>query len=72
MARNVNTLTDEQVEMEIERISNTEAYKIAKAEQAYKYRRRQTLYTMRWHENRGNELLRQGKTLEDFRGGTEE
>ena len=59
-------MTDEDVEIEIERLSESEAVKLAKKEQAYKNRRRQYMYTLRWYEKRGNELMKQGKSFEDF------
>ncbi len=60
------TMTDDEVEREIERLKESKAVKIAKKEQQYKYRRRQYMYTLRWYEKRGKELLMQGKTLSDF------
>lgn len=46
-------LTDEDVELEIERLKNSEAVILAQAERKFKYRRRQYLYTLRWYEKRG-------------------
>ena len=60
-------LTDEDVELEIERLMGSEAVKLAKKEKQYKYRRRQYLYTLRWYEKRGKELMAAGITEEDFR-----
>ena len=57
-------LTDAQVEAEIERLTNTEAVKLARREQRIKYRRRQQLYTLRVLEKRGKELMAQGVTME--------
>lgn len=57
-------LTDEQVEKEIERLSQSEYVRLSKKEQAYKYRRRQILYTLRWHEKHGKELAKAGITEE--------
>lgn len=64
-------LTDEEVEAEIERIKHSEGYKLAIAEKAARYRRRQTMYTMRWYEKRGYDLMKQGVTLEDFKDADE-
>ena len=64
MAKDV--LTDEDVELEIERLTASEAVRLAKKEHQYKYRRRQYLYTLRWYEKRGNELMNLGMSLEDF------
>lgn len=56
-------LTDEQVEKEIERLSKTEAVKLARREIRLKYKRRQQLYTLRALEKRGKELQAAGVTL---------
>lgn len=60
-------LTDEQVEIEIEKLKQSEDVKLAKAEQRMKYARRQYLYTLRFLEKRGKELKKQGMTVEDFK-----
>lgn len=57
-------LTDAQVEAEIERLTKTEAVKLARREQRIKYSRRQQLYTLRVLEKRGKELMAQGVTME--------
>lgn len=57
-------LTDAQVEKEIERLTNSEAVKLARREQRIKYRRRQQLYTLRALEKRGKQLMAQGVTME--------
>lgn len=57
-------LTDERVEHEIERLTNSEAVKLARREQRIKYRRRQQLYTLRALEKRGKQLMAEGVTLE--------
>ena len=62
MARDI--LTDEQVEAEIERLSHSENVRLARREQRIKYRRRQTLYSLRALEKRGAELAAAGITLE--------
>lgn len=59
-------LTDEDVEREIERLSESEAVKLAQKERQYKYRRRQYLYTLRWYEKRGKELMALGMNLDNF------
>lgn len=59
-------LTDEQVEAEIARLTKTDAVKLARREQRVKYRRRQTLYTLRALEKRGKQLMAQGVTMLDF------
>ena len=65
MAKDI--LTDEDVELEIERLKNSEAVILAQAERKFKYRRRQYLYTLRWYEKRGNQLMAQGMTPDDFK-----
>ena len=57
-------LTDEQVEAEIERLTKSEAVKLARREQRIKYRRRQQLYTLRAFEKRGKQLMAEGVTME--------
>lgn len=64
-------ITDAQVEIEIERLKQSEAVRLAKAEQRELYRRRQYLYTLRGLERRGKQLMAEGMTLEDF-GGEED
>lgn len=58
--------TDEQVELEIERLRESEYVKLARKEQRIKNRRRQTMYTLRNFEKRGKELARQGVTMESL------
>lgn len=65
MAKDI--LIDEDVELEIERLKNSEAVILAQAERKFKYRRRQYLYTLRWYEKRGNQLMAQGMTPDDFK-----
>lgn len=55
-------LTDEQVEFEIERLSQSEDVKLAEKEQRLKYKRRQRLYQLRFYEKRGKELKKAGIT----------
>lgn len=59
-------LTDEQVELEIERLSESPAVMLAKQEQRIKYRRRQYMYQLRYFEKRGKELMVQGITLDNL------
>ena len=59
-------LTDEQVELEIERLSESPAVMLAKQEQRIKYRRRQYMYQLRYFEKRGKELMAQGFTLDNL------
>ena len=57
-------LTDEQVEKEIERLSESEFVKLAKKEENIRYRRRQYLYCLRSYEKKGKELAESGITME--------
>lgn len=57
-------LTEAEVEDEIERLTNSEAVKLARREQRIKYRRRQQLYTLRALEKRGKQLMKLGVTME--------
>lgn len=64
MAREL--LTDEQVEIEIERLLHSEDVKLAKKEQQIKYKRRQYMYSLRCMEKRGKELAKQGLTVDNI------
>lgn len=59
-------LTDEEVEREIARLTNTDAVKLARREQRLRYKRRQQLYTLRALEKRGCELAAAGITIENI------
>ena len=59
-------LTDEAVEREIARLTATEEVKLARRELRLKYKRRQTLYTLRALEKRGKELAEAGVTIENI------
>ncbi len=59
-------ITDAQVEIEIARLLESEAVKLAKAEEREKNRRRQYLYSLRCMEKRGRALMAEGKTLADY------
>lgn len=59
-------LTDEQVEAEISRLSNSEDVKLAKQETRIKNRRRQYMYQLRVMEKRGKELAELGITSENM------
>ena len=66
MSKSKDFLTDEQVEIEIERLLNSDAVKLAKKETRIKLRRRQYMYSLRTMEKRGKELAKQGITLENI------
>ncbi len=55
-------LTDEQVELEIQRLTASEEVKLARKEQRLKYARRSYLYILRNLEKRGRELKVLGVT----------
>lgn len=59
-------LTDEAVEMEIARLTASDAVKLARREQRLKYKRRQQLYILRTLEKRGRELAMAGITMENI------
>ena len=59
-------LTDEQVEIEIERLLNSENVILAKKEIRIKNKRRQYMYQLRTMEKRGKELAKQGITLDNI------
>ena len=57
-------LTDEEVEIEIERLSASPLVALARQEQRIRYRRRQYLYILRNLEKKGKQLKAQGITKE--------
>ena len=57
---NEKFLTDEMVEEEIARLTQSHYVKLARAEQRIKYRRRQYLYQLRDLEKRGKRLEAEG------------
>lgn len=59
-------LTDEQVEMEISRLLQSDAVQLAKKEIRIKYKRRQYMYQLRNMEKRGKQLKADGVTLENM------
>ena len=65
MARDV--LTDEQVELEIERLQASPLVKLARKEERIRNARRQLMYTLRMYERRGRELAENGVTMETLR-----
>ncbi len=59
-----NGLTDAQVEQEIERLKESPYVKLAKKDEAIRYRRRQYLYQLKSYEKKGKELSKAGITIE--------
>jgi hypothetical protein len=58
--------TDEMVEEEILRLKKSPLVKLAKREEALRYRRRQYMYQLRMYEKRGKALQAQGITIADL------
>lgn len=61
-----NWLTDEAVEKEIARLTESDYVKLARKELRLKYKRRQALYQLRNLEKRGRELAQAGITYENI------
>ena len=61
--------TDEQVEMEIERLRRSPHVALARKEQRIRYARRQVMYQMRNLEKRGKELEAMGVTMDSLSAG---
>ena len=59
-------ITDEQVEEEIARLQASPLVKLAKKEEAIRYRRRQYMYALRSYEKRGRALAAEGVTMESL------
>lgn len=59
-------LTDEQVDLEIERLNSSDAVRLARKEQRIKYKKRQYLYQLRAYEKRGKQLQKEGITMENI------
>lgn len=59
-------LTDSQVELEIARLLESDAVRLAKKEIRIKYKRRQYMYQLRNYEKRGKQLIRDGITVENI------
>lgn len=64
-------LTDEQVEKEIERLTNSPLVALARREQRVRYRRRQYLYQLRDLEKKGRALEKAGINMEVLNAMTE-
>lgn len=59
-------ITDAQVEAEIGRLLESPFVKLAKKEEAIRYRRRQYMYALRTYERKGKALAEQGVTMESL------
>ena len=62
----MKNMTDEQVEMEIQNLRDSDNVKLAQREQRIKYKRHQYLYQLRYYEKRGKQLAELGATLENL------
>ena len=62
MAKDI--MTDEEVEIEIDRLLNSKEVKLAKKEINIKNKRRQYMYTLRSMEKRGRSLMDRGLTFD--------
>lgn len=62
-----DTLTDLEVEMEIERLKDSEYVKLVEKEIRLKARQRKYLYQLRWMEKRGKQLHGEGITLDNIK-----
>lgn len=60
------TLTDEQVEAEIEKLHDSEYVKLAQYANRLRYRRRQYMYQLRWLEKRGKAMANNGVTWDSL------
>ncbi len=60
-------MTDLEIEREIERLKKDEDVQLSKLNERVKYRKRQQLYTLRWHKKQGKELREAGITEEMIR-----
>lgn len=59
-------LTDEEVEMEIEKLRGDKNVQLARKELRLKYKRRQALYVLRNLAKRGQELSKMGITYDNI------
>jgi hypothetical protein len=59
-------LTDQEVELEIERLLDSDEVKLAKKEQRILYKRRQYMYQLRNLEKRGKQLSKKGITMDNI------
>ncbi len=64
MARDM--LTDEQVELEIRRLQQSDAVKLAQKEQQIKFLSHKQMYDLRWFEKWNKHLAALGVTMENI------
>lgn len=66
MMAHKNYIPDDQLDAEIDRLTNSDAVKLARLEQRIAYKKRQYLYQLRWYEKRGLQLMENGVTMESL------
>lgn len=66
MMAHKNYIPDDQLDAEIERLTHSDAVKLARLEQRIAYKKRQYLYQLRWYEKRGLQLMENGVTMESL------
>ena len=66
MMAHKNYIPDDQLDAEIERLTHSDAVKLARLEQRIAYKKRQYLYQLRWYEKRGLKLMENGVTMESL------
>ena len=59
-------LSDEAVEVEIERLQSSPYVRLARKEEQIRYKRRQYMYQLRAYEKKGRKLEAQGYTLDNI------
>ena len=62
-----NYIPDDQLDAEIERLTNSEAVKLERLEQRIAHKKRQYLYQLRWYEKRGLNLMENGVTMDSLK-----
>ena len=66
MMAHKNYIPDDRLDAEIERLTHSDAVKLARLEQRIAYKKRQYLYQLRWYEKRGLQLMENGVTMESL------
>ena len=66
MMAHKNYIPDDQLDAEIDRLTHSDAVKLARLEQQIAYKKRQYLYQLRWYEKRGLQLMENGVTMESL------
>lgn len=66
MMAHKNYIPDDQLDAEIDRLTHSDAVKLARLEQRIAYKKRQYLYQLRWYEKRGLQLMENGVTMESL------